>query len=350
MSDKSVRAYMLLGPELGEKSQRLQAIRGELKSEFNSDPEIHRFYPFEALEGEVTSTLTNNSLFADHRLVILSQAEDLSSSQVSELETYLNNPTESATLVLISAQNRLSNKLTSLIPKNNVLIFYEMFENRKVDWLRNLFAQNKSSITLDAAELLLELVENNTQELRSTSLQLIQFATNEGETTVSEKSVEQFIKHTRSESVFSLFEQLIDGTYERALSILATLLDSQEGQAISLIGGLLWQFRRLTSLHELVEAQEPLESAFSKVAVMGKISAIKRKRDQQSYANALKRYSLENCRSIIARLAEYDIRVKEEGTEFQKLLLEQLVGVIMRHKGNAPQGLHFLSYATDVVF
>ena len=68
---------MLLGPEAGEKGSRLKEIRNALRSEFGADPEIHRFYPFETQNGEIITTLVNNSLFSDHRLVILSQAEEL---------------------------------------------------------------------------------------------------------------------------------------------------------------------------------------------------------------------------------------------------------------------------------
>ena len=341
---------MLLGPEAGEKGSRLKEIRNALRSEFGADPEIHRFYPFETQNGEIITTLVNNSLFSDHRLVILSQAEELQSQQVKMLTDYLASPSDSATLVIISSQTWLSGKLTSLIPKEQVQVFWELFENRKETWVRNLFADAGFAITSDALELLLELVENNTQELRSTGMQLMQFVGAEGSDIVTEETVEQYIQHTRQESVFSLFEHICTGTYARALEVLHTLIRCGEGDAIPLIAGLLWQFRRLVSLEELLQEGLGWDEAARKTEVSGKSAPIKRKKDQASYQSAAQRYPLSTSRSIIARLGEYDIKTREMGNDFQQLLLENLLGIIMFDKGKAPTELRGASFFTDARF
>ena len=347
MSTENKRIHVLLGPEAGEKGVRLKEIRANLRKEFGADPEIHRFYPFETLNGEIFTALSNNSLFSEHRLVILSQAENLQAGQIKELAEYIKEPSDTATLVIISAENYLPGKLTGQVPKQQVQVFWEMFDNRKHEWVRNLFSTANFGITTDAVEVLLELVENNTQELRATSQQLMQFIASDGGDTVTEEAVLRYIQHTRQESVFSLFEHIATGSYERVLDILHTLIRSGEGDAVPMLGGLLWQFRRLVSLEELLEQGYPWDDAVKQVKVMGKSAAIRRKKDGGTYRSAVQRYPLDVTRSIIARIGEYDIKTREMGTELQPMVLEQLMGIIMVKQGQCPRLLVGASFSTD---
>ncbi len=350
MSADSHRVYLLLGPEAGEKSAYLREIRSALREEFSLDPEIHRFYPFDTLNGEILEALENNSLFSDHRLVILSQADALQAAQIKELVTYLKNPSDSATLVIITSETRISPKLGSLVPKPHTKIFYEMFDNRKPEWLRGVFTAQQFAITADAVELLLELVENTTQELKTVSLQLMQFVALDQRNTITEDDVQQFIQHTRPESGFSLFDQIAIGKYDRALDILHTLMQYKDGSAVAIIAVLLWQFRRLVSLQELLSRGVRWDDAVSRITVSGKPAAIRRKKDLTTFRSAVAEYPLASCHAIIARLGEGDIAVRQIGTELQPLVLERLLGTIMIRRGKLPPSWNFASFATDVKF
>jgi DNA polymerase-3 subunit delta len=350
MKNNILRAYLLLGPEEGEKRQRIATIQKALVSEFGPEVETSTFFPFEGDNGELMTTLNNDSLFAAHRLVILTLLEDMPAKLANDLHSYLQSPSQSATLIITSPQHYIQQKVASLIPKSHTHIFWEMFENRKVEWLRALFSQNGCTATTDAIDMLLELVENNTQQLRLAAQPLITYALDEQEGRITAQTVEQYIKHTRQESPFSLFEQIGNGTFERALGILHTLFESQQGEPIGLIGGLLWQFRRLLSLTEHLDQGELFEDACLQASVMGKPAPIKRKKDQTTYRQAAKRYSSGACRSIIARLGEYDIKLRQMGADFHLLLLEQLIGSIMHNGGQASAVWEGLSFFTDVRF
>ncbi|MFA5570796.1 MAG: DNA polymerase III subunit delta [Sphaerochaetaceae bacterium] len=351
MTTKNQRTYLLLGPEAGEKSHYLNGIRKALFQEFGEEVELYRFYPFEALEGELIEALMSDSLFSSHRLVIVSQVEDLQAKQVDELEQYLKDPSDNATLVFITQGYNISKKLASFVPPHNKKIFYEMFENRKAEWLRDLFRSHSAHISHEAIQLLLELVENNTQELRQVAMQLIQFAHQEEQGgNIEEESVERFIQHTRSESVFTLFEQIALGSYERSLAIINTLMQSEPNSAISLIGGLVWQWRRLASLHELLATPMNFEEAVIQVKVGSTSSAIKGKKNQNIYLQATKNYSLEATQRVIARLSEYDIALRQWGLDFHHLLLERLVGIIINRKGVTPPQYAPLSLTTAARF
>lgn len=78
---------------------------------------------------------------------------------------------------------------------------------KKSQWLKSYFTKADLAITDDAIELLLALVENNTQQLRVVSNQLVQFALSDNKNTITDSLIETYIQHTKQESVFSLFEQ-----------------------------------------------------------------------------------------------------------------------------------------------
>ena len=162
----SERAYLLLGPETGAKEQVLKDIRDKLKEAHGGEIELSRFYPFETENGEILTALNNNSLFSDHRMVILSQAEQLGSSMVESIANYLAHPVETATLIIISSELYLSQKIMKAIPKRNIQTFYDLLENQKTDWIRNFFRKLGISITADGIDLLIDLTEDNTPETK----------------------------------------------------------------------------------------------------------------------------------------------------------------------------------------
>lgn len=140
----SERAYLLLGPPEtgGAKEQELKVIRDLLRKTYGGgEIELSRFYPFETENGgEILTVLNNNSLFSDHRMVILSQADQLGASMVEAIANYLAHPVETATLIIISSELYLSQKIMKAIPKKNIHTFYDLLDHQKTEWIRNFFS------------------------------------------------------------------------------------------------------------------------------------------------------------------------------------------------------------------
>lgn len=341
--------YLLLGPEAGDKGQRIKDIRAELRQQTGGEPELHRFYPFETENGEMFIALDNNSLFSDHRLVILSQADELSAAQVAQLVEYIGHPSSTATLLIVSNETSVASKLMSAVPKAQTEIFWEMFENKKADWVRTFFRRAGMTINNNAIDLLLDLVENNTQELKNTCSQLIVFLQADPEhqdQPVTEDDIDSYIYHSRQESVFSLFEHIACGELERSLATLQALTRSGDGDAIPLIAGLVWQFRRLLSIQILRKEGSSTQEAMAGASVFGQKSPIRRRKDQDLYAAACNRYSLEDVQRIIALLSDYDIRTREMGSDMQPTLLEHCLYQIIVKKGVLPEPIAAASFSS----
>ncbi|MFO8065833.1 MAG: DNA polymerase III subunit delta, partial [Spirochaetia bacterium] len=252
-----VPVYLLLGPEQGEKAKEVRRIR-ELAAKQASaggaggggeaggaDAEAavdeHRFYAFETPIQEALSLLRSGSLFSSHTLVVVHGAEQLKRKEdLDLLEAYLEHPSESGTLVLVSDEFRIKDPRskkdwTKGIPEDNRKIFWEMFENQKRDWLSSFFRRKYVDIDDEAIELILELVDNNTLELKRAAGRLAMFVGEGGR--LSAEEVETYLYHSKSENVFTLFRAIVDRDLEGALELLRKLLLSSENSPPSIIAG-----------------------------------------------------------------------------------------------------------------
>ncbi|MDY0287542.1 MAG: DNA polymerase III subunit delta [Sphaerochaeta sp.] len=339
----SASAHLLLGPETGEKELLLKQIRDSLKQKQGGDLEMHRFYPFETEKGEIFVALNNNSLFAEHRLVILSQAEGLNASMVDSLVEYLAHPSDTATLVIISSETRLSAKLLKAVPKENTKIFYELFDNQKFGWVRDFFKKYGLTIESDAIDLLLSMVENNTQELRTICSQLTLFwKTGDEGRPITEDDIQTYIHHSRQEDAFTLFPYIAKGDLKMSISSLHAILGSGDSSSgILLVSGLLWQFRRLLSIQEQIQEGSSEFEAFSGAKVLGKGVPVRSPRDKGVYHQGREAYSREECRSIITALAEADLATKEAGSEMLSIVLERMLYRIVSCKGRPLSSVGF---------
>ncbi len=350
MNSPVLPVYALTGPDTGDKGAFLKEIRSSLRKQNGSDPDIHRFYPFETLGGEMFEVLQNTSLFSDHSLVILSQAESAPQALIGSIADYCKSPSSAATLVIISQDFRLPRKLDTVIDKDGKKTFYEMFDSRKPQWVRQVCSSLSLSIEDEAISLLLDLVENDTAILRSTLTTLAQFLSGQGKRNITGEDVESYIQHTRSETPFSLFESMAGESYEHTMKTLSALMAEESGGGIAVVSILLWVFRRLTSIQENLEQGNDWEDSAKGASVNGKKSPLTRKKDHEIYREAAKRYSLTQCRAIIALLGEYDILIRENPKELEGMLLELMVSTIYLHKGKTSEPLSFLEITKDARF
>lgn len=343
--------YLLLGPESGNKSARIREIRALCREKNGGeDPEIHRFYPFETEKSEILEALVGQSLFNSHSLVVLAEAENLKAAPAADIAAYLAHPNPDATLIITSSETRVAAAISKAVPKGQTEMFWELFEGQKRQWVMDFFRSRRLTITIEAVELLLSLIDNNTQELKIACTQMAQFFQAElpdeqarQDLEIDEDEVEKFIYHSREESVFTLFEQIANGNLERALDILRTLRLNRDTEMIQLFGGLLWQLRRLYSFKALIEDGDTESQAYFSTTVLGKPAPIKGKKNQQIYSNAAKHYSVPDIERSIITLGETDRLSREMGSSFEQLLGERLIYSIIcrggRSSNAAEQGL-----------
>ena len=320
--------YLFLGPEVGQKFDEIHKIQESFQKQAGESSEIHKFYPYDTSVGEVISLMKNGALFSNYKFVTFMNVEELKKNEIAELISYIKSPGTDCTLFLVSDKSSVDKKIASSIPKKSVRIFWELFENQKKTWVANYFRKEKITISTDATEMLLEMVENNTNDMRIACNKLVIFF-GEG-SQIEEEDIERFIYHSKEENVFTLFKKIAAGDFSSSVEILHKIALSGEGSPIQLISGLQWQFRKLLTLSQLFSKQYGREEALTKAQIRGK-------RNQQTYIDGLKSYSTRELQSIIILIAKYDILAREMNKDHHLILMELFIYYCVMRKGKLPE-------------
>ncbi|MDR1949784.1 MAG: DNA polymerase III subunit delta [Spirochaetaceae bacterium] len=303
--------YLFLGPEIGEKQDAIKVFRQKLTAE-GGVPEESSFYAGETPLPELMAVLRNGSLFSDTRLFLIKNAEVFKKKEELDiLVPYLESPQDNTTLILLSDAIGIDKRLENAVDKANKRIFWELFENRKTEWVDTFFRREGYTIGEDGIETILELVENNTEALKRECSRLMPFL-GKGKTITGEE-VEKWLSHTREESTFTLFSRIAAGDLSKSLETLHTLLGARETPP-GIFAGLAWCFKKLRDYLNLVNSGSFIDDfEFKKIG----LASTKNRRD---YTMAARRYpSADPC---LALLAEFDILLRSGGSALEAILMD----------------------------
>lgn len=318
------RVYIFLGPETGQKKESLDLLRAQTTKEFGEAPEEYRFYGFEMNVSDTISLLKNGSLFAAHKLVVIHAAESIKGKDnVAQMEEYLKDPSPEATVVLLSDESKIEDKLVKAVPKDQCKIFWEMFESEKKGWVIKHFREIGLTVTPEAVEYLLEMVENSTDQLKMEAQKLLSYFEKGHKITLED--LEAFLEHSKEESVFTLFARVAEADLEGAIEILHKILLGQENASTGLVGGLLFQFR---TLHQYARLAPKLGAE----AAQGELR-IRSKKQKDNLNRALKHYKEKDLERILVLFAEADSRIRGSRNDLQKIIIELFLYQIIVRKG-----------------
>ncbi|MDR3123811.1 MAG: DNA polymerase III subunit delta [Treponema sp.] len=314
--------HLFLGPEFGEKRDAIDRIRRDLTAQFGVPAEETSFYAGETPVNDMVAALRNGSLFADSRLFFIKNAEALKKKADLELlASYMASPQDDTTLILMSDTVSLDKTLEKAAGGGKK-VFWELFENKKTEWVSNFFRREGFRINDEGINAILELVENNTDSLRRECSRLMLFLGKD--TVVGETEVENWLAHTREESAFTLFSRIAEGDLTRSVEILHTLLAAKEAP-VAILAALASCFRKVRDYAALTAAGASDEFEYKKIGVGSAYS-----RTRKDYAAAGKRYGVSGAGACLALTADFDLRVRSSGAGFEQILMDQYLYEIIR--------------------
>lgn len=312
MAEKQL--FLLLGPEKGQKDQFIHNIRQSLKKKLGEDPESHKFYPFDNDMSQIISILRNGSLFSSHKLAIISNVEELKKAQeIKLLNEFCKNMPEDVTLILVSESVSIDRKVDKLVPAAQKKIFWEMFDNQKKSWIFKFFSDQGMKIQPSAVDILLEMVENNTNDLKIACGRL-SFYFNIGDV-ISEEDIDNFVYHSKDENVFTLFEKILLKDLGAALEVFSKITLSGEVDPVYLASGFLRQVRRLLRVKTAVSEGETLQTAFQRYDVRGK-------KNQRVTSEGLRKYTLPELELAQQEGERLDRNLREMKKEMQVIAFQ----------------------------
>ncbi len=320
--------YIFTGPEIGERSSAVLRIKSSLTKKYGA-LDFHNLYVASCSVSQVLNLLQTGNLFVGATCVVLNGAEEIKKKEdVEQIVKWASLPQSScATLILVSDEISINKALETAVPKGQKQIFWELFEGKKKEWVHSFFAKEKIKITDDSIERILELVENNTDALKTACMHIALFF--EAGATIKEENVEQFLSHTKEETVFSLFDAITHDNLTLTLTISQKLMSVKNTSPIQLIAGLTYCFKRLVDWHSAIqEAGGFSEFAMKKVGFTSKTAIAQ-------YSRAAKNFSLQTTMRILTLLNRSDYEMRASGTAMQNILLDRLLYFIVAKKGIA---------------
>lgn len=329
-SSTGASIYLFLGPEEGEKSAAIAEQREALRSRLGDELDEFNLYAFDTTPADLVGILRNGSLFGSGTFVRYKAVEQLRrKEEIAPLLRYAEAPNENAMLILESSEIRVHEDLGKAAGSGGRRIFWEMFEDQKQAWLGGYFRRHQVTIDPDALELLLDLVENNTLDLRHEADKLIAFSGDR----VRVEDVERFVYHAREENVFTLFDAIVERNLEHALDIVAKLLVQQD--PVRLVGGIARQIERILLFQELRADERDDQRAIAALEKLlhrgsGKPRTLS-KTARKDLLRAAGRFPLAACRSMARLSVDVDALFRSVPAELHRSLFEQyLYSLIVR--------------------
>ena len=317
--------HLLLGPELGQKADFVAQIIAAAETG-HCDIEVLRTFPYDTDLIDLVATLRTPGLFTSHRVVVLQEVQDVrAGNQLDALLGYGAEPAAASTLVLTSGgMARDLAALSRMVPAARTRMFWEMFENQREGAVQRAFRARNLRIDADARALILELAPTDgaaLEELCSTLAGF--FAPN---AFVAIEDIEQYLYHGREETVFSLFDRVVERDLQGCLETLTTLLLARRGDAVQILAILHSQFQQLTRFKELLAAGSAEAAALKALGIIGK-------RRQRTFQEAHRRYADSEMEPIQRLLVEFDTRVRLFSQELTEPLLQLLLYHIVARGG-----------------
>lgn len=328
----SLPLYLYTGSEFGQRDDAVDAIKSSLKKKIGAIDE-HLYYLSETPFSEVMTILQSGTLFSDGVCIVCKNAELLrTKDEIAMLSSWIESkPAENSVLILISDENKVDSKIDKLVPSENKKTFWEMWENQKIPWLTGFFQKNSYTIDTEACQLILDMIENDTQTMKKECSRFFLCFPKDHHVTCDD--VESVLTNSREETVFSLFKQIANPKenpqkrFERALEILQKVRLSKDNSSVLIIGALTSCFRKLVTWHKICSnGMEPDEFTLKTKGFSGKLM-------QTQYRNAAKVWTCGQAAAILADLSSADMEIRNNGNFMEDLLLQKLLYEIILKNG-----------------
>ncbi|MET8577541.1 MULTISPECIES: DNA polymerase III subunit delta [unclassified Streptomyces] len=212
----------------------------------DADTDVRDLTP-DQLQPGTLAELTSPSLFAERKVVVVRNAQDLSADTVKDVKAYLGSPAEEITLVLVHAGGAKGKGLLDAARKagaREVACPKMTKPGDRLAFVRGEFRAAGRSVTPEACQALVDALGSDLRELASAASQLV--ADIDG--TIDEEVVGRYYTGRAEASSFTVADRAVEGKAAEALEALRwslstgvapVLITSALAQGVRGIGKLL---------------------------------------------------------------------------------------------------------------
>jgi len=220
--------YALVGPEAYLRNTARQLIEKAVVAADNTDASKQVFSAKEVDGAKVIDSLRSVSMFSGRQLVIIRDAEKLNKETVELLTKYAVSPVKESTLVLDAEKLDGRSKLMRTVEKEAVVLECKaLYANQLPSWVGMEVRRQGKQMSHDAARFLSDMIGNDLGQLHQ-AIERVSLYVGDRQL-IEMKDIEEAVIETAQRTVFDLGDAIGSRRVDRALSILANLLDA--GQA-----------------------------------------------------------------------------------------------------------------------
>jgi DNA polymerase-3 subunit delta len=292
-------------------------ILPEAEASFN----LSIFYGKDADWSSVVNACMRYPMFADKQVVILKEAQQM--RDIEKLESYIDNPL-SSTIFLVSFKEKKvdgrSKLAKTLKSKGEMLSTKKMYDSQLPEWVNQMVASHKLTITPKALHLLVDHIGNDLSRLQN---EVEKLAVNlAGRKNITEDDIEKYIGVSKDFNVFELQDALGKRDLAKTIRIIHYFEANPKAAPIQMILPALYNyFSKVFMLYSLPNITE--QSAAAALGVNPFFV--------KEYIATARRYDYEGIEKVLLLLHQYNLRsigVHDAGTSDAGLLKELAVKMI----------------------
>jgi len=292
-------------------------ILPEAEASFN----LSIFYGKDADWSSVVNACMRYPMFAEKQVVILKEAQQM--RDIEKLESYIDNPLSSTIFVVsfkekkVDGRSKLAKTLKS---KGEMLSTKKMYDSQLPEWVNQMVASHKLTITPKALHLLVDHIGNDLSRLQN---EVEKLAVNlAGRKNITEDDIEKYIGVSKDFNVFELQDALGKRDLAKTIRIIHYFEANPKAAPIQMILPALYNyFSKVFMLYSLPNITE--QSAAAALGVNPFFV--------KEYIATARSYDYEGIEKVLLLLHQYNLRsigVHDAGTSDAGLLKELAVKMI----------------------
>jgi len=252
---------------------------------------------------------------SEKRLVIAKEIDTFKAGDLEELVSYLNDPSPSTCLVLVSNQGRYEKKpvVAAVEAHGAVTRFFPLLDREIITWIEGWARARGLSVKRDAAQYLWQTIGNDIQKIKN-ELEKVEIYLKESKA-ITFDDVKTVVGDFREYTSFDLAAAIGQKNKEKAFLVLSRLIQEGE-QPVGLLGSIAWNFRRLMRAKSLEASGMGYEEIKRKLGVIFHQSA--------SFQEQMRRFNVDELRSVFDTMLGADRALKSSGLS-GRLVLERMI-------------------------
>ncbi len=244
--DEYLPVYVFYGDQYLLMDKAIQKLKEALVSN-SLELNFSLYYGDSASASEVVNNAKTYPMFSSKRLVVIKNAEKLSSKELKLVERYILQPSPFTCLVLIFLEpkkpNLEINQHVGLV--NFTLDIKDIIQN-----IKNMASNHAYTLTNEAANTLISLVGEDLQDLESEINKLILFL--DDKKRIDSQDVERLTERIRFEDIYKLLNSIANRDKKNAVKVLMDLETKYE-EPLAILNSIIRRFRLIWRAKELME-------------------------------------------------------------------------------------------------